>query len=124
MKPAMAEKTDHSDSSYIDTGKLRLTGVIVLGVLALILAGLYGAYIWLAGANLAPPPAGRLTTHQIDLQPHLQTHPQSDLETLRRHKQAVLESYGWVDRDKGIAHIPITRAMALMAERKQGETGQ
>lgn len=32
----------------------------------------------------------------------------------RRHRQQ-LESYGWVDQPAGVAHIPIERAMELMA---------
>jgi hypothetical protein len=28
-----------------------------------------------------------------------------------------LESSGWVDRERGVAHIPIERAMAMLAER-------
>jgi topoisomerase IA-like protein len=29
----------------------------------------------------------------------------------------VLESYGWVDKDKGVVRIPIEEAMRLIAER-------
>jgi hypothetical protein len=32
-------------------------------------------------------------------------------ENLKRRKLQELETYGWVDRDRGIVHIPIDRAM-------------
>jgi hypothetical protein len=32
-------------------------------------------------------------------------------------QNAILNGYGWIDRDKGIARIPIDRAMELMLER-------
>jgi hypothetical protein len=35
--------------------------------------------------------------------------------TLRDEQRAVLESYGWVDRARGIVRIPITRAMEIVA---------
>jgi hypothetical protein len=29
----------------------------------------------------------------------------------------MLKSYGWIDRDKGVVHIPIDRAIEILAER-------
>jgi hypothetical protein len=48
--------------------------------------------------------------------PRLQEHPIEDLETLRARENARLHGYGWVDRAKGRVHIPIERAMELMAK--------
>lgn len=45
----------------------------------------------------------------------LQPSPVADIEAFRREKERTLSSYGWVDRDHGIARIPIARAMALLA---------
>lgn len=49
--------------------------------------------------------------------PQLQPNPQADLEKLRREDNAYLTSYGWVDEREGLVHIPIDRAIELMAER-------
>lgn len=38
--------------------------------------------------------------------------------TLQAEKQARLGSYGWVDRQKGLVHIPVERAMEQV---RQGE---
>jgi hypothetical protein len=35
------------------------------------------------------------------------------LEALRKKEAEILESYGWVDRPKGIVRIPLERAMEL-----------
>lgn len=37
-----------------------------------------------------------------------------------RQSERVLESYGWVDREAGIVHIPIERAIDLYLERHGG----
>ena len=40
-----------------------------------------------------------------------------DLHDLHAAEDAVLNSYGWVDRQAGIVRIPIARAMELLAQR-------
>jgi len=48
-------------------------------------------------------------------QPALQTDPQQDLARLRAREEQLLNTYYWVDRDKGIVHIPISAAMQQIA---------
>jgi len=49
--------------------------------------------------------------------PMLQADPVRDMQAMRAEQEAKLTSYGWVDRDKGLVHIPIDRAMAFTLER-------
>lgn len=49
--------------------------------------------------------------------PRLQIDPAADLVALRTAETARLSGYGWVERERGIVHIPIDRALALTAER-------
>ncbi len=49
--------------------------------------------------------------------PRLQAYPPNDLTRFRREERAVLEGYGWVDRDAGAVRIPIAEAMRLTVER-------
>ena len=49
--------------------------------------------------------------------PNLQTQPFKDVYVLRKGETEKLASYGWVDKQGGIARIPIERAMALTLER-------
>jgi hypothetical protein len=53
-------------------------------------------------------------------QPRLQTDARGDLEALRASEEKQLESYGWIDRDAGTVHIPIDRAMEMLAQRRGG----
>lgn len=50
--------------------------------------------------------------------PRLQSHPIQDLQALQQAEEAILGSYGWIDREAGIVRIPIERAMELLVERK------
>ena len=49
-------------------------------------------------------------------EPPLRINPLADLQALRAEEEKVLSSYGWVDQDAGIVHIPIDRAMDLLLE--------
>jgi hypothetical protein len=49
--------------------------------------------------------------------PRLQATPTTDLAKLKQADLARLNGYGWVDREAGIAHIPIDRAIEFVASR-------
>ncbi len=49
--------------------------------------------------------------------PHLQVNPHQELEALHAEKEHRLNGLGWVDRAKGIVHIPIGDAMRIEAAR-------
>ncbi|MET0659194.1 MAG: hypothetical protein ABW110_13665 [Steroidobacteraceae bacterium] len=55
--------------------------------------------------------------HKEPPAPNLQKQPFKDVYELRLGEAAKLTSYGWVDKDGGIARIPIDRAMDVMLER-------
>jgi hypothetical protein len=61
-------------------------------------------------------------------EPRLRVAPRSDLVEMRRAEDQILNSYGWVDREKNMARIPIERAMEIIVKqglpvRKQGAEG-
>jgi hypothetical protein len=43
--------------------------------------------------------------------PGLQVNPPQDLAHFRAHEEKLLNTYYWIDKDKGIVHIPIDEAM-------------
>ncbi|MDE3056587.1 MAG: hypothetical protein KGJ59_01335 [Bacteroidota bacterium] len=45
--------------------------------------------------------------------PHIQADPHADLLKLRASEDSVLYRYGWVRKDAGIAHVPISVAMKM-----------
>ena len=98
---------------------LRGIGLGALVILVAIGCALVGAYLAVhlgrggrASPELAahvgkpPPIAGSIT---------LQARPQQDIRAYMAEKRQLLDSYAWIDREHGIARIPIERAMALVA---------
>lgn len=65
-------------------------------------------------AQLAVPERLRDDRGQFP-EPRLQASPPGDLTTMRKEDAAALDSYGWVDQKKGIARIPIDRAIDILA---------
>jgi hypothetical protein len=48
--------------------------------------------------------------------PRLQTNAAADLERFRADEQRRLDSYTWIDREKGTVRIPIQEAMKKLVE--------
>jgi hypothetical protein len=48
--------------------------------------------------------------------PVLETHPQADLARYLAAKQKLIDSYGWVDRQNGVARMPLDEAMHAVAQ--------
>jgi hypothetical protein len=59
----------------------------------------------LAATEKGPPPDPKL----IPDEPH-------DLSSVRQEEEQVLDSYGWIDKGRGLIRIPIARAMELVAK--------
>src|SRR5207249_3333432 len=61
-------------------------------------------------------------------EPRLQTNPRQDLLDLRVQEDDVLNTYGWVDKNRGVVRLPIDEAMKLTVERglpsRQGNNDQ
>jgi hypothetical protein len=55
--------------------------------------------------------------HKEPPAPNLQTQPFRDVYQLRQAENEKLSSYGWVDKDGGVARIPIDRAMEVMLQK-------
>jgi hypothetical protein len=71
-----------------------------------------------AGAAKRDPDLSPLAdTRQTPPAPRLQDAPLHDYATYRASQDAYLNSYGWVDRQQSVAHIPIEQAMNLLIER-------
>lgn len=46
--------------------------------------------------------------------PRLQVAPQKEIHDYWESQQAILNSYGWVDRQNGVVRIPVDRAMRIL----------
>ena len=92
-------------------------GLAVLAVTVLILMG---ALLWVLSSG-RPPGQGVVTPSvpapNMSPAPDLQVASSRDYQDMRAAEAAQLHSYRWVDRDAGIAAIPIERAMEILASR-------
>jgi hypothetical protein len=52
--------------------------------------------------------------------PALNPHQADELAELRARDREILSNYAWIDRQSGIARIPIDRAMQILAQRANG----
>jgi hypothetical protein len=69
-------------------------------------------------AQKGRPPATLVQTQRTaPPEPRLQTDAPAELNGLRAAEHNELESYGWIDQQKGIVRIPIEQAMTLLVER-------
>jgi hypothetical protein len=57
--------------------------------------------------------ASVVTTADLPPQPRLQVDPKRELGEVRAKEDEHLNRYAWADQPKGVAHIPIDRAMVL-----------
>jgi len=96
-----------------------LIGLVALVVVSLVLVRVLFGYLAVREAETSPPPnpLAQSFGRQVPPEPRLQPHPLQDLQTLRAQEEALLTSYGWVDRKAGIVRIPVQRALELLAQR-------
>jgi hypothetical protein len=109
---------ERSDADPAIVTRLGVGVAVTVVIASFVVLGLFRALQRSAQSSQAPVPL--LASHERDRQPpapRLQVQPFADLLTLHAHEQQVLESTGWVDRAKGVAHIPIEQAMKIVAER-------
>lgn len=97
--------------------------LLAAGVLSVSIALIAGA-LWLLRAEFRDDgpeaiPAGEATPglRGEPPRPRLQPSPQNDLEAFLARQRAPLTGWAWVAPDDGVARIPITEAMGLLARR-------
>jgi hypothetical protein len=100
-------RAEHSDMSVTVVALVGLAVLLWVILAPLLLSQIYRRADADADRNLTINPPS----------PVLQLDPQSDLQKFRAQEEARLNSYGWVDRAKGIVHIPIDEAMKEVAAR-------
>jgi hypothetical protein len=91
----------------VDVRRLGWVGVVFVVALALVLGLMY--LLW----NRTPPfpvPAAA-----VPPPPRLQGDPRRDLIAVQQAQQRRLQSWGWDDPQHRYAHIPVARAMAMLA---------
>ncbi len=97
---------------WFATGLVVVT-VLVLGAMALVMRGLTPEERDLEA--LAPPRfAGDTGEYPA---PRIQADPAVELDEMKAEDLGRLNTYGWIDRKTGIAHIPVDRAIDILAKK-------
>ena len=109
------------EESDVDVGAILRWGAALAVIAVIVHVFLY----WLVGvynrqAEQARTMVYPLATGQPD-EPLaglvLQPNPQQDMRELRARQEAQLERYEWVNKEAGIARVPIEDAMRIVVER-------
>ena len=79
------------------------------------LQGTYSRQNQRAQTQVYPLAAGQ--QDRLPPSPRFQENPQQELQDLRTKQKALLECYGWVNKEGGVARIPIEDAMRIVVER-------
>jgi hypothetical protein len=100
-----------AESRDVDPRSVLLFAGALVVFLLLVAAGLYLVF----GRAETPPAFGSGVDIDGRSVPLVQPSPRADRAAFDAEKHAALESLGWIDRNAGIAHIPIGEAMRLLA---------
>ena len=109
------------ETQDVSIGPIVKFGVGLAIVTALVSVAMWGLFRWFERSQnrrqepLAPMVAANLK--RTPREPRLEPDPLAPRLAAREHEDAVLTSWGWVDRNAGVARIPIDRAMELLARR-------
>jgi hypothetical protein len=108
-----------------ETTDVDLTGAAKILVYSIAFMAVTFAAMWLmfrffinleVAKDPAPSPVA-IPTERLPPGPRLQTNEPNDLRSFRQSEDAILDNYGWVDKENGIVRIPVDRALDLLVER-------
>jgi hypothetical protein len=96
-----------------------VVSVLLLSVFTLVFtAAGHLTYFGLAERERAsspePSPLAEQYAAKAPPEPRLQIHPKTDLDVLHARENEILRSWGWEDKEKTVARVPIERAMQMI----------
>jgi hypothetical protein len=108
---------EHTDAHVGPMVKFALWLVISAVIVQVGLAGMYWLLIRESSERADTRRYPLAVNGRLPAEPRLQQFPRNELYEFRMKEEAELHSYGWVDKNAGIVHIPIEDAMRLMLQR-------
>ena len=109
------EESDVNVRAILGFGFALIVVAVIIHVCLWWLLGMYQRQTERTQLQVYPLAAGQ--QEQLPPAPRLQEHPQQDMRELREKQEAILKGYEWVNRDAGVARIPIEEAMRIVVER-------
>jgi hypothetical protein len=115
----------HNDTDPTKGYELRDVNVrvVMIGIFALVIicVGAVVATELLVNIWSRPPETGGAPAiadygRLLPPSPRLQANPPEDMKEFLEQEDAILNSYGWINRETGVVRIPIDRAMEMVAE--------
>lgn len=120
LDPASAHPHGKTSEDEINYGKI--IGVAVVSLIIFALSTVWAAIILRKEAGKVEDPRGvaearptEIGRQEIGIVDQIPFDSDRRLSIWKAERTARLNGYGWVDRAKGIAHVPIERAMDAVA---------
>jgi hypothetical protein len=124
----MSELRDNPDNVDVvhEESDVNVGAIIRYGIGLLLVGAVVHIFLWWllgtyerqnerAQTQVYPLAAGQ--QDRLPPLPRFQENPQQELQELRAKQKAQLEGYGWVNKEAGVARIPIEEAMKMVIER-------
>jgi hypothetical protein len=109
---------EHTDANVWQIIKFGIWLVVTAVGVHIGLGGMYKMLIEQSKVTTEQPyPLASTTEPRLPPAPRLQQFPRTEYYEHYVSEQQKLESYGWVNKDAGVVHIPIEEAMRLTLER-------
>lgn len=110
--------SDHRLKHEPDISRAKPLVAIILGTLVLVL--IVSVFIWFGFDYVRQRPPASLFeggATMADEVPRVKPDWPGDLAVLDQQMKERLNTAGWIDREAGVVHMPIDRAMTLLVER-------
>jgi hypothetical protein len=124
-RSAPAQRRDNVEVVH-EESDVNVSAIIRYGIGLLVIAAFLHLFLWWlqgtysrqnerAQTQVYPLAAGQ--QDRLPPSPRFQENPQQELQDLLAKQKALLEGYGWINKDEGVARIPIEDAMKMVVER-------
>ena len=115
---SQAPHHEESDVNVRGVFAFALALVIVGAFIHFVVWVLFSFFAGQASRKAAPEfPLAIQQENRVPPEPRLQTNPRQDLTDLHAQEDAILNTYGWADKNAGVVRIPIDQAMKLAVQR-------
>ena len=106
---------EHSDANVWIIVKFGLWLAISALVIHVGLGGLFGLFVKRSEETVKEYPLAS-QEHRLPSGARLQQFPENEFHVFRQHEEAILNEYGWVNKEAGVVRIPIEEAMRRAVE--------
>ena len=101
---------EHSDANVWIIVKFGLWLAISAIVIHVGLGGLFGLFVKRSQETVKEYPLAT-QEHRLPSGPRLQQFPENEFHAFRQREEAILNEYGWVNKEAGVVRMPIEEAM-------------